>query len=109
MWASDAVARNSSSIERGVLRGTRGSLVPAIVLLKFAELEPLAAWFAYRLTGGVGENRKAPEADVIVPVLRHKMRRRERGFNRNDLRSDLSCRTKECFCYENGLVRTSTF
>ena len=87
----------------------QGSLVPAIVLLKFEELEPLADWFAYRLAGGVGENRKAREADLIEPVLRHEMRRRERGFNRNDRGSDLSCRGKECFCKENGLVRTSTF
>jgi hypothetical protein len=102
MCASDAGARNSASIERGVLHGTRVRWCQPIVLLKFEKLEPLADWFAERLAGGVGENRKALEADVIVPVPRHKIRRRERGSNRqkcrqNDLRSDLSCRSKECF------------
>ena len=44
----------------------------AIVLLKFEEMEPLADWFADRLADVVRENRKALEADVIVPVPLHK-------------------------------------
>jgi len=79
-------------------------LVRAVVLLKFEEMEPLADWFAYRLADVVRENRKALEADVIVPVPLHKIRRRERGFNRVEtlskrlaMRSDLSCRSKKCF------------
>jgi predicted amidophosphoribosyltransferase len=48
------------------------SLVPAIVLLKFEEMEPLADWFADRLADVVRENRKALEAEVIVPAPLHK-------------------------------------
>jgi predicted amidophosphoribosyltransferase len=55
------------------------SLVRAIVLLKFAEMEPLA--------DVVRENRKALEADVIVPVPLHQIRRRERGFNQAEMLS----------------------
>jgi hypothetical protein len=55
MCASNAVARNSTSIERGVLHGTRIRSVPAIVLLRFAEMEPLADWFADRLADVVRE------------------------------------------------------
>jgi hypothetical protein len=51
----------------------------AIVLLKFAEMEPLA--------DVVRENRIALEADVIVPVPLHKIRRRERGFNQAEMLS----------------------
>jgi predicted amidophosphoribosyltransferase len=61
--------------------------VPAIVLLKFEEMEPLADWFADRLADVVRENRKALEADVIVPAPLHKIRRRERGFNRAEVLS----------------------
>ena len=63
------------------------SLVRAIVLLKFEEMEPLADWFADRLADVVRENRKALEADVMVPVPLHKIRRRERGFNQAEMLS----------------------
>jgi len=65
----------------------QGSLVRAIVLLKFEEMEPLADWFADRLVGVVRENGQALEADVIVPVPLDKIRRRERGFNQAELLS----------------------
>ena len=65
----------------------QGSLVRAIVLLKFEEMEPLADWFADRLPEVVRENGMALEADVIVPVPLHKIRRRERGFNQAELLS----------------------
>jgi predicted amidophosphoribosyltransferase len=87
MCASDAVARNSTSIERGVLHGSKDSLVPAIVLLKFEEMERLAEWFADPLADVVRENRKALEADVVVPAPLHKIRRRERGFHRAEMLS----------------------
>ena len=38
MCASDAVARNSTSIERGALHGTRVGWCGAVVLLKFEEM-----------------------------------------------------------------------
>jgi predicted amidophosphoribosyltransferase len=78
MCASDAVARNSTSFNRA--RGFaryQDSLVRAKVLLKFEEMEPLA--------DVVRENRKALEADVIVPVPLPKIRRRERGFNQAEM------------------------
>jgi competence protein ComFC len=65
----------------------QGSLVRAIVLLKFEEMEPLADWFADRLAEVVRQNGKQLEADLIVPVPLHKIRRRERGFNQAELLS----------------------
>lgn len=46
------------------------SLVRAIVLLKFEELDPLADWLPIGL-----------QVDLIVPVPLHKIRRQERGFS----------------------------
>ena len=51
------------------------------------EMEPLADWFADRLADVVRENRKALDADVIVPVPLPKIRRRERGFDRAEMLS----------------------
>ncbi len=65
----------------------QGSLLRAIVLLKFEDMEPLADWFADRLVEVVRENGMELEADVIVPVPLHKIRRRERGFNQAELLS----------------------
>ncbi len=50
-------------------------------------MEPLADWFADRLAEVVRQNGKALEADLIVPVPLHKIRRRERGFNQAELLS----------------------
>ncbi len=61
------------------------SLVRAIVLLKFEEMDPLADWFADRLTGVVRLHAKELAADIVVPVPLHKTRRRERGFNQAEL------------------------
>ncbi len=55
----------------------QGSLVRAMVLLKFAEME-LADWFADRLAEVAGENGPALKADLIVPVPLHKIGRRAR-------------------------------
>jgi ComF family protein len=65
----------------------QGSLVRAIVLLKFEEMEPLADWFADRLAEVVRQNDKALAADLIVPVPLHKIRRRQRGFNQAEVLS----------------------
>jgi predicted amidophosphoribosyltransferase len=61
--------------------------VRAIVLLKFEEMEPLADWFADRLAEVVRQNNEALEADVVVPVPLHEVRRRERGFNQAEMLS----------------------
>src|SRR2546430_93859 len=63
------------------------SLVRAIVLLKFEEMDPLADWFADRLADVVRQNSATLQADLIVPVPLHKYRQRERGFNQAELLS----------------------
>jgi len=63
------------------------SLVRAIVLLKFEEIDPLADWFADRLAEVVVQASHEMSADVIVPVPLHKDRHRERGFNQAELLS----------------------
>ena len=63
------------------------SLVRAIVLLKFEEMDPLADWFADRLAEVVRQAPPDMQADVIVPVPLHKDRHRERGFNQAELLS----------------------
>ena len=64
-----------------------GSLVRAIVLLKFEEMEPLADWFADRLAEVMRQNAQELRADLVVPVPLHKVRRRERGFNQAEMLS----------------------
>jgi predicted amidophosphoribosyltransferase len=59
--------------------------VRAIVLLKSEETDPLADWFARRQAEVVRFYGKALQADVVVPVPLHKIRRRERGFNQAEL------------------------
>ena len=63
------------------------SLVRAIVLLKFEEMDPLADWFADRLAEVAVHPSREMQADVIVPVPLHKDRHRERGFNQAELLS----------------------
>jgi competence protein ComFC len=60
-----------------------GTLVRAILLLKFERMEPLGVWFAERLAGVV--KAEGLDADVVVPVPLHRDRERERGYNQADL------------------------
>jgi ComF family protein len=62
-----------------------GSLVRAILLLKYECIKPLGAWFAQRLAEIVAKQPERLAADVIVPVPLHRQRARERGFNQVDL------------------------
>lgn len=64
---------------RGVFR-YEDALVRAIVMLKFEEIDPLADWFANELCKLAAQTGLA-EADIVVPVPLHKVRRKERGFN----------------------------
>ena len=57
------------------------SLVKAILLLKFEQMEPLGAWFAERLTELVQAEPDKLAADVVVPVPLHRDREKERGYN----------------------------
>ena len=58
-----------------------GALIPAILLLKFEQIEPLGAWFAARLAEVVSSGEEPTAADVVVPVPLHRQRERERGYN----------------------------
>ncbi len=60
-----------------------GTLVRAILLLKFERMEPLGVWFAERLAEVV--KAEGLDADVVVPVPLHRNRERERGYNQADL------------------------
>jgi ComF family protein len=62
-----------------------GSLVRAILLLKYERIGPLGAWFAERLSELVRKDAERLAADVIVPVPLHRNRVRERGFNQVDV------------------------
>jgi predicted amidophosphoribosyltransferase len=64
-----------------------GALVRAILLLKFEQIEPLAAWFAARLAELVASEPAMLAADVLVPVPLHRARQRERGYNQAALLS----------------------
>jgi competence protein ComFC len=64
-----------------------GSLVRAILLLKFERIEPLGVWFADRLAEAVGNEKDVLRADVVVPVPLHRERERERGYNQAALLS----------------------
>src|SRR5215472_3259970 len=59
----------------------QGSLVRAILLLKFEQIEPLGRWFAERLAEIVESEPDKFAADVVVPVPLHRQRQRERGYN----------------------------
>ena len=87
MAASRAAARNSTLTGRGALRGIKVHWFVPWSLLKFEEMEPLADWFADRRLEVVRENGHTLEADVIIPVPLHKIRRRERGSNQAGLLS----------------------
>jgi competence protein ComFC len=63
----------------------RESLVRAVLLLKYAQVEPLGAWFAKRLAEVVREEGGLLRADIVVPVPLHRQRQRERGFNQVEL------------------------
>jgi competence protein ComFC len=61
----------------------KGSIVRALMLLKFERVEPLGRWFAERLAEVA--RREAIGVDVVVPVPLHRQRERERGYNQADL------------------------
>jgi hypothetical protein len=55
-----------------------GTLVDAILLLKFELIDPLGAWFAGRLAEVVHREANAMAAEVVVPVPLHRQRERAR-------------------------------
>jgi ComF family protein len=53
----------------------------AILLLKYANVAPLGAWFARRLAGVIASRPQDFAADAVVPVPLDRGRLRERGYN----------------------------
>jgi competence protein ComFC len=58
-----------------------GTLVRAILLLKFEQITPLGELFAHRLEELVQREPEMLTADVVVPVPLHRQREKERGYN----------------------------
>ena len=77
-------------------------VVRAILLLKFAQTEPLGAWFAERLAELLSAEGDTLAADVVVPVPRHRERERERGVQPGGVnapgtrRKGSDCRIERC-------------
>lgn len=57
----------------------------AILLLKYASMTPLGAWFARRLADLADSDPGLFEADIVVPVPLDQGRMRERGYNQAEL------------------------
>lgn len=62
-----------------------GSLVSAILLLKWERIDPLGRWFGERLATLVRQEGELLTADVVVPVPLHHERERQRGYNQAGL------------------------
>ena len=84
----------------------QGTLVRAILLLKFEEMTPLGRWFAERLAEVVCREGETLAADVVVPVPLHRDRLRERGYNQADLIARPLARRLGLPCRSVLLVRT---
>lgn len=57
----------------------------AILMLKYAEVAPLGAWFAKQLSTLIESDPVSFAADVLVPVPLDAARMRERGYNQAEL------------------------
>lgn len=57
----------------------------AVLLLKYANVTPLGAWFAERLVRIVERESQAFAADLVVPVPLDRGRLRDRGYNQAEL------------------------
>jgi competence protein ComFC len=83
-----------------------GQLVPAILLLKFEQIEPLGAWFAQRLYELIQQEKDLLQTDIVVPVPLHRARQRERGYNQADLIARPLARRLRLPCRSILLTRT---
>jgi ComF family protein len=59
----------------------KDALARAILLLKFEQILPLANYFATLLAEYLSQDRLGFEADVVVAVPLHRLRKKERGYN----------------------------
>ena len=82
------------------------AMARAIVLLKYQQVTPLAAFFAECLLPVVREHALQFAADVVVPVPLHPARQRERGYNQAELIARALARRLPLPCRSHLLVRT---
>jgi len=83
------------------------TMAGAIMLLKYQEVTPLAAWFATLVRETVDCHRDKYRADVVVPVPAHAARLRERGYNHAELIAKPLARSLGLPCRSYLLVRSS--
>lgn len=83
-----------------------GNMTETIMLLKYQEVTPLAAWFAAALQKTFETHREPCMADVIVPVPAHVARLRERGYNHAELIARPLARSLGLPCRSYLLVRS---
>ena len=82
------------------------NMTGAIMLLKYQQVTPLAAWFAAALRTTFESHREACMADVIVPVPAHVARLRERGYNHAELIAKPLARSLGLPCRSYLLIRS---
>ena len=82
------------------------TMAGAIMLLKYAQVTPLAAWFAASLLEIFTHHGEVCRADVVVPVPAHALRLRERGYNHAELIAKPLARSLGLPCRSYLLVRS---
>ncbi len=82
------------------------SMAGAIMLLKYQQVTPLAAWFAAHLRETFDHHREMFLADIVVPVPAHAARQRERGYNHAELIAKPLARSLGWPCRSYLLVRS---
>jgi ComF family protein len=76
------VGRREYAFERAASWGFyEGTLVRAVLLLKFESIEPLGDLFAAMLADLAQKSGMAAGIDLVVPVPLHREREKERGYN----------------------------
>jgi ComF family protein len=82
------------------------TMAGAIMLLKYQEVTPLAAWFAGLVRETFDRYSEICQADVVVPVPAHAARLRERGYNHAELIAKPLARSLGLPCRSYLLVRS---
>jgi ComF family protein len=82
------------------------TMAGAIMLLKYQEVTPLAAWFAELVRETFERNREICLCDVVVPVPAHAARLRERGYNHAEVIAKPLARSLGLPCRSYLLVRS---
>lgn len=82
------------------------TMAGAIMLLKYHEVTPLAAWFGTLVRETFDRYREICLADVVVPVPAHAARLRERGYNHAELIAKPLAKSLGLPCRSYLLVRS---